>query len=119
MRHALIVNPLGMKTNLSPDDMIECCGFIPRWVARYILAGETSDLKEYLEKCYGFGALYEMTGGEVKENGAYVYPGDPELKPIVEFQIQQPDGTKYVVRQYEYAIVSIKKNDTVFVTRMD
>lgn len=102
------------KFNGAPESRIlEACGLIPMWVADWIRSPTQKTLKEYLDDVYGFG-LYEMTGGRIDDNGAYHYPDDPTLYPLI--QIETDEGTFFM---YEYSIVAIPTVNGYFITRMD
>lgn len=107
-----IIDPTN-SFNIGEGTINDILGILPLWVSEI---PEDEDLKNGLEEAYGMGSLYSMTGGLVEEEGTYIYPSDPELKPLV--RCDRVNETYY---QYHYGIISIVYKDgrDTFVTRMD
>jgi len=94
---------------------LEDLGLIPHF-AMQGEAWENSFHTAFTEQ-YGFGNLFEMTGGHVTKTGKYVYRGDPDLFPIATYETENE-----ICYQYDYGIVAIrdkKEINPIFVTRMD
>lgn len=92
-------------------------GPLPLWAAGE--SGET--MKDSLINSYPY-YMGEMTGGELSDDGQYLYPGDPPLSPLCKLErVSFDDVLKEVCYIYEYAIVACKNMETgaVWVTRMD
>ena len=107
-----LIDPSKKFENLNKSDLMMSLGYIPGWVVNQEFFEKP--LKEALDLQYGFG-MFEMTGGEVTEDGVYKYPQDPDLYPLI--KITRGEETLY---QYQYGIVAIvQKDGSAFVTRMD
>jgi hypothetical protein len=89
-----------------PSEIVELCGLL----LYFIDAFNTDSFRVQMESRYGF-PLCEISGGEVKPDGTYIYPEDPILYPIME--IRRGEEICWI---YEYAIVAFNNG---FVTRMD
>jgi hypothetical protein len=87
-------------------------GMLPIWAINrdYI----DLPLKDALEIQYGF-PLCEISGGTLTPDGAYRYPGEPPLEPLIRI-----DRGKERFYQYPHAIVAlIDSTGKHFITRMD
>jgi len=91
----------------------ELLGMLPYWVKE---TPEDEGLRESLEAKYGMGALFDMKGGVVKEDGTYCYPEDPNLAPYC--KCERRNETYF---QYDYGIIAIVYKDgrETFVSRLD
>ena len=109
-------DPLGAHGLINSGNVISVCGLLPGWVAGYVDNAIT--LKEHLEECYGFGTLFEMTGGEVQPDMRYTYPEDPDLHPLLHMKLVAT-GAEFV--QWNHGICAMRQSEDApwFVTRMD
>lgn len=111
MKPNILFDPL-QKHNQPKRYILVICGLIPLWLVDEANFGLIAN--EVFEKEYTFG-VYEMTGGQVDEDGVYYYPEDPPLYPY--YAMTRGKETIY---QYEYGIVSIIREDgSQFITRLD
>jgi len=106
-------DPNNKHSHIDEATIDELVGILQYWVVATL---EDSDLIKGLEDKYGFGKLYHMNGGVVDEDGAYSYPEDPTLHPIM--KLERTNETAYI---YYHAIVSIVYKDgrKPFISRMD
>jgi hypothetical protein len=114
MKHIIAqLDPCKKYDHVSNDDLVQALGFLPSWVvdADHL----EMPLKEAMEVQYGFGSLWEMKGGALKDDYVYTYDGDPDLYPLC--VIKRGDE---IFLQYEHAICVFKQSDgSIFVTRLD
>lgn len=98
------------------DLWLDSLGYTPYWLKDAIENGaRTQD--EYIQHClacYGFGS-YPMTGGEVKPDGMYSYPDDPDMPPLISWRL--PGGVMFY--QYPYGIVAFTDSAETYVARWD
>jgi hypothetical protein len=110
------IDPTGYHTakGATPDNLVEACGLLLGWALYATKNG--LPIREHMESSYGF-PLYQMEGGVVDTmSGAYTYPEDPTLMPIL--TCTGVNGEK--VHVYQYAIVAfIAEDGSTFITRMD
>lgn len=59
--------------------------------------------------------LGPMEGGTVDASGVYQYPEDPDLYPLVSWEV----GEGVTTYMYQYAIVAVTDGTTTLITRMD
>ena len=117
---AITLDPTSKFEDMTPQMVMEWCGFLPHWFIEYAVAPldytNTKSIKEHMYDSYGFG-LHEMTGGEIKEDYTYTYPTDPTLQPLI--HIQANEGAEMI--QWNYGIVAFRDSDEDdwFTTRMD
>lgn len=72
-------------------------------------------IKEFMQECYGFGALHQFWGGTVDEDYTYNYPEDPPLPPLI---VMDNGEAKIVI--YKHAMVLFEETSgEQFMTRMD
>ena len=116
----ITIDPNKEHTELDHTYIKELCGLIPIWL---IDIPETSDVKQGLENCYGFGKLFKMTGHTTSKDGTYTYPvyeedyqEDNILHPLIKY-----DRMYETIYQYHYGIITIvtKDKSETFTTRMD
>lgn len=101
------------KEGVSGRRIFEALGLIPNFL-NDPSNEDYEDIRDRFEKHYPFG-LFEIQGGELNKDKYFCYPADPDLPPLVMYQIG--DQKCY---QYEHAIIAIEYPDSsVFVTRMD
>ena len=118
----ITIDPNKEHTELDHTYIKELCGLIPIWL---IDIPETSDVKQGLENCYGFGKLFKMTGHTTLSNGTYIYPVFNEDECKCEAEILHPlikyDRKQEIIYQYHYGIITIvpKDKSESFTTRMD
>lgn len=117
MPYTITIDPLEHYRTVPFSRLWEATGLLPYFFAEAALEASNSleDVKWVVGKCYGF-PLHPM-GGEVTDEGVYKYPEDPDLFPLVQFDL--PQDIKILV--YEYAITAfcdILTGET-FVTRID
>ena len=93
--------------------LIDVVGILPHWAVT--AWSEFPSIKEGMEELYGFGRLYEMTGGEVDEEYVYRFPEDPPYHPQMVLKL----GDEDVVVIWPYSIVGIYEDSKWFITRMD
>lgn len=98
-----VIDPTGhyTKLNVPPQNLVEAIGIIPS----FIQEEECVDTHAMALEAYGMGNAV-IDGGIIKENGIYVYPGDPELIP---FTYVKAGG--YDIYTYEYGIISFVMED--------
>jgi len=101
--------------DIDGDHVLEWLGMLPRWVAEYNLGYGGDDLKDHLDKSYGYG-LYEFKGTTITEDGVYQANNDED--PDLQF-IAMMYTDKGKVYFYPYAITAIPTDEGYFVTRMD
>ena len=109
------IDPENKYAHHSKQRIFDSCGLIPGWITALDI---TKPVKQQIEDMYGFGKLYEMTGGEVLLNGAYVYPEDPMLYPLVAWKFEI-NNVLTEIFMYEYAMLTIRVDGVVFTTRVD
>lgn len=118
--YRLLLDPTNHHGNngAGPERLIEACGLLPEWFADYRMESTPSGtLKEYMEECYGFGLLHEMTGCTINEDLTYDYPEDDTMYPLL--HATTDDGKAMV--QWQYGIVAFQEEEEGewFMTRMD
>lgn len=114
--HTIIeTDPLSKFPGVSPEDLIEACGFLPQWAD--VAFQHDNSFKEALLANYAYYGG-PMEGGTVTEEGVYQYPGDPDLYPLVAILNQ---GVPEVLYIYQYGIVATVSDidGVTWVTRMD
>lgn len=118
----LLINPNDEYT-ATPADLIAAGGYVTAWVLDYAMLPvellDTTSLRDYLDKQYGFG-LFEMTGGVVDPTTlVYLFPEDPPMHPIFTITCKFGSGAKFIF--YPHAICAMRESDDDewFVTRMD
>ena len=104
------IDPLEGYEGVKPSKLFEATGLIPYFVqeAAFSKDGNTTakEVMDIMNECYGFGmGDYNMLeqGGTVDAEGRYLYPDDPELVPLVQFELDT--GVKVYV--YQYALVAV------------
>lgn len=115
MTFQITINPL-KAFDVSSDQIIAVCGILPHWAT----SGSGETMRDSLINNYQFYAG-EMTGGTIDFKGAYSYPEDDDLLPMLKIERFDGDELKEVCYIYEYAIVACKDvgSGVVWVTRMD
>lgn len=95
--------------------VLQACGLIPGWILDAEANDSEDTFQEIFAKEYPFGS-HTSVGATVDERGCMLYPGDPDMHPLL--KIQRNNETMY---QYEYAMVAVVQDDTgeSWVTRMD
>lgn len=109
----IVIDP----TNSYPKDLrgglMDATGLIPYFIAEAAEETTARGVYDVMVEAYGFGG-HEMDGGSVSSDGTYSYPEDPDLAPLVSFELDA--GFVYV---YQYGIVGIASPNETIVTRMD
>ena len=101
------------NSKATDTNLLDTGGLLVAWLNDAAEEGE--DLREGLDKRYGFG-LYEIKGGKVGDQGIFSYPGDPDLHPTFKFETQ--DGQRFYM--YPHSICAFERpGEPIFVTRMD
>jgi hypothetical protein len=110
MTMEITIDPLKGYDGVKPTKLFEATGLIPYFVQEAALSkdGNTTakEVMDIMNEAYGFGmGDYNMleNGGEVDDDGRYQYPEDPELVPLVQFELDT--GVKVWV--YQYALVAV------------
>ena len=106
---AISIDPLD-AFNAPSGAIVDAVGVLLPWG---LDALATNDPIQAMTNYYGFGTLHRMTGGTVAESGAYQYPSDPDLAPLVTVYLNE----KPAIHFYECAIVHFVSQN--FTTRMD
>jgi hypothetical protein len=120
-----------MKISIDPLDafndvknkgkkLLDACGLLPYFV---LSTAETEpetaeEAMAAMEKCYGFGKMYDMLEkgeGTVEADGTYTYPEDPDLKPLMTFEL----GNDIEILLYQHAFVVVRDKETTLMVRMD
>ena len=108
------LDPLGAhRRRFLPQVVVECAGLLPH----FIDAEDDARVEAQLERGYqaSAGCSPWPLGGTIEPSGAYRYPGDPDLFPLMEAQVGQE-----TVRIYLYGIMTITEgNDLTFAARLD
>ena len=96
-------------------NILHTCGLIPGWILDADADDSEETFQEIFARKYPFGT-HTSTGATVDERGCMLYPGDPDMHPLL--KIQRNGETMY---QYEYAMVAVVQDNTgeSWVTRMD
>ena len=118
----ITVDPLDAFSGISRNKLFEATGLIPYFVAEAHLSiaeePTAQGVMDDLNDSYGFGlGEYNMLDDEaasMAENGLYSYEEDPDLSPLVEFDLG--GATVWV---YQYALVAVKVGSDVIMQRMD
>lgn len=86
---------------------------ITNWA--YIAFMKNRSMKDVINEHYGY-PTHEFKGGELLTNGIYKYPEDPDLYPIISYDIGDE-----VIFYYEHEMLGIynKVTDERYVTRVD
>jgi len=110
-----MLDPCGKFPRLTTDQAENAAGILPYWAGLAYEYGNS--MKKALMENYAY-YWGEMKGGEVKDDGAYHYPGDPILYPLVKFWHDDIPEVMYV---YQHSIVAVVNAETGerWVTRMD
>lgn len=102
-----------IKGTYTTKELSGMLGFLPIWVADGGIRG--LDAQEALTRAYPF-PTYEMDG-EITDDGTYLYPEDPPLRPLATMRRSDEGETIYF---YPHAMVGVvKANGDQWVTRMD
>ena len=117
-----IIDPTGhfVGKGVEKERLVEACGLIPIFIdyAEHREAETAREVFEYMVEEYGFGG-HEWPADKHSvdpETGVYSYPEDPDLYPLVLFEVDGCDVDVYI---YQHAIVSIVGDDETIVCRMD
>ena len=107
----ITVDPHNKFNHVPSEIMLEQCGLLLHWLEH----GPQEFLKDRLISAYVF-YVGPMEGGTLRVDGTYIYPQDPDLYPIVSFEVA--DEICFI---YEYGIVGVfnKSDGSTWVTRMD
>lgn len=113
----IILNPnkdIQISTlSYTTEEILEKVQIIWDWCSAWNRRGS---LVKHIELAYGFGPLYEFTGGKVEDDNTYTYPRDPALQPLAIISCK----VNARVICYEYAMIAIIQGDAEpFVTRVD
>lgn len=104
------LDPCNHYPDVKDQDLLETTGLLFGWAHEYAASSPDSNLKDYMGDAYGYG-MRPMEGGEITEDGRYVYPEDPDLHPFVKVCV----GDEWFY-MYPYSIVHFSDGTT---TRMD
>jgi len=114
----LTIDPHNMWPDLHPMQILQSCGFLPKW---FVGHKPPETIKDHMERSYGFGAFPMQLGlgkSRISDDGIHTYPGDPPLYPHI---IMKNTETNAEMIQWESGIVAFRDNpsDEWFLTRMD
>lgn len=104
-----VVDPTNSFAGVPVNRLVDACGFIPYWID----VTDERSFQQQIDDNYGFG-LFEIHGSKIAEDGTYIYPNDPDLKPYLKWE--RPGETAYM---YAHALMSFIKDGKTFVTRVD
>jgi hypothetical protein len=107
----IIRDPLGKFPGMPDDDFFNLTALPGTWALEAMR--DKVPVLPYMLGQYGF-PVAPMTGGEVKEHGAYLYPEDPELYPLV--TLKAPSTTVHI---YQYGMVAVIEKGSTTVVRLD
>jgi hypothetical protein len=94
-----------------------------RWPVSYLSSAyavldqwiSNEDSRSYRDQIEShYGALYEISGGDVSEEGVFTFEHDPPLEPLITYS--RNEEKMYV---YRYAIVAFISEKETFVSRID
>ena len=119
---SVTVDPSGKYKGIKPGKIWQSLGLIPYFVNSVAMTPDvdtTEAAAQILLDAYGFGFSVDHNmvdhGSQIDKDGVYSYPEDPDLYPLVQFEVQ--NGIKIYV--YEYALVGVDDGETQWMARFD
>ena len=113
------IDPLKAHEGIKDDKLLAAIGLLPYFAAEVYLTQPESvtEAWELLQECYGYGYGQDGTYGdtEVTPEGVWKSPEDPDLSPLVAFQLT--DEIQFLV--YQYALVAVTDGEETLCGRMD
>lgn len=118
------IDPQGKYKGIKPGKIWQSLGLIPYFINSVAMTPDvdtTEAAAQILVDAYGFaigGPEYNMVeqgGAQIDKDGVYSYPEDPDLYPLVQFEVQN-GITIYV---YEYALIGVDDGETQWMQRFD
>ena len=118
----ITLDPTGAYKRLPSQTMWDSLGLIPFFVQRAsqeVPEGSAKEVMDKMDDVYGFGLgqynmLDQEEGSHIDNEGVYYYPNDPDLAPIVKFELEHT--TVYV---YPYALVATDDAQEQIMRRFD